>query len=38
MIDVSADIFKRMQEDEINWSDNGMDLEGDLKFNYDDEN
>lgn len=38
MIDVSADIYKRIQEGEINWINGGMDLEGDLKFNYDDEN
>ncbi len=37
MIDVSADIYKKMQEGDINWSIDGLELEGDLNFNQDDE-
>lgn len=34
---VSNDIFERIQDGEIEWSADGMDLIGNLKFNYEDE-
>ena len=37
MMMVSKDIFKRTQEDEIYFTNNGFELEGDLNFNYNDE-
>ncbi|HEY6082287.1 MAG TPA: hypothetical protein VIU45_02445 [Chitinophagaceae bacterium] len=37
MISVSNDIYQRMQEGELNWSTDGLELEGDLNFNQDEE-
>ncbi len=35
MIDVSNNIYQRMLEGELNWSADGLELEGDLNFNQD---
>lgn len=37
MINVSKDIYDKMQEGELKWSADGFELEGDINFNQDDD-